>query len=136
MKKLFFAFIINIGLVAGVLNSPVSAQDLVWVTVEGRALIENVSKEEARSRAIEDAMLTAVNKVVGASISAETLAVNLKLSGGLVGSIPYGRLTEKKIIEEGIVTVYNDGKARPEKVYKVKMKAGVLEETNGTDASF
>lgn len=36
------------------------AQDATWVTVEGTAPMQDISKEEARSRAIEDAMRKAV----------------------------------------------------------------------------
>jgi len=63
------------------------AQDVTWVTVEGTAPMEHISKEEARGLAIEDAMGKAVEEVVGANISAETLVVNLRLSGSILGVV-------------------------------------------------
>jgi hypothetical protein len=112
------------------------AQDVTWVTVEGTAPVEQISKEQARSRAIEDAMRKAVEEVVGANISAETLVVNLRLSGSILGAIPYGRLIDKEILEEGLKEIRKEGQEAPSLLYWVRMKAGVAEETSGVDPSF
>jgi hypothetical protein len=112
------------------------AQDLTWVTVEGIAPMQDISKEEARSRAIEDATRKAVQKVVGANISAETLIVNLRLSGSILGAIPYGRVVDKKIVEESVVNIHDEKHDRSSVVYRVKMKAAVAEETTGADPDF
>ena len=48
-----------------ILVQSLPAQDIQWVTVEGIALMEDTSKEEARNRALEDAMHKAVEQVSG-----------------------------------------------------------------------
>ena len=73
------------------------AQDLIWVTVEGRAPILNISVEKARNQAIEDAEQRAIEEAIGANISAETLIVNLRLSGSILGAIPYGRVIQEQM---------------------------------------
>ena len=112
------------------------AQDVTWVTVEGTAPMKDVSKEEARRRSVEDGTRKAVEKVVGANISAETLIVNLRLSGSILGAIPYGRVVDKKIVEESVVNIHDDKHDGSSVVYKVKMKAAVAEETTGADPDF
>ena len=112
------------------------AQNVRWVVVEGRALMEDTSEENARNRAMEDAMHKAVEQVVGSNISVETLLVNLRLSGSIVGVIPYGRVVDKVIIEEGVEPILKKGQAVPSLRYRVRMKAGVAEETTGLDTYF
>lgn len=113
-----------------------SEQDITWVTVEGTSPLVDVSEEEAKSRAVEDARRKAVEEAVGAHISAEDLVVNFRLSGGIVSAIPYGRVVDETILEEKAVTTLAEGKDRPTKMYRVVMKAGVVEETEGADPSF
>jgi hypothetical protein len=107
------------------------AQNIRWVTVEDSASMDNISKNEARSQAIENATRKAVQKVVGVNISAESLIVNLRLSGGIIGAIPYGKVIDKEIIEEGVTDIEKEGQ-----IYKVKMRACVAEETKGIDPHF
>ncbi len=119
-----------------ILVQSLPAQDIQWITVEGIALMEDTSKEEARNRAIEDAMHKAVEQVVVSNISIETLLVNLRLSGSIDGVIPYGRVVDKEIIEEGVEPILKKGQAVPSLRYRVRMKAGVDEETTGADPHF
>lgn len=112
------------------------ARDVQWVTVEGIALMEDSSEEEARNRALEDAMHKAVGQVVGSNISVETILVNLRLSGSIVGVIPYGRVVDKEIIEEGVEPILKKGQAVSSLRYRVRMRASVAEETTGTDPYF
>ena len=112
------------------------ARNVQWVTVEGIALMEDTSKEEARNRAMEDAMHKAVEQVVGINISVETLLVNLRLSGSIVGVIPYGRVVDKEIIEEGVEPILKKGQTVPSLQYRVRMKVIVAAETTGADPYF
>lgn len=114
----------------------VSAQAPTWITIEGTAPMANLSKKEARARAVNDAMRKAVRDVVGVHISVETLAINLRLSGGMIGVIPYGRVAASEILEESIVNVHIQGQKHPSLEYRVKMRAGVVEETGESDPSF
>ena len=116
--------------------SSLPAQDVQWVIVEGSAAMGDTSKEEVRNRAIEEAMHKAVEQVVGINISLETLLVNLRLSSSIVGVIPYGRVVDKEIIEESVEPILKKGQAVPSLRYRVRMKAGVAEETTGADPHF
>ncbi len=112
------------------------AQDTTWVKVEGLSSMENVTKEEARSLAIKDAMRKAVEQVVGVDILAETIAINFRLSGDIVKAMPYGRVLEREIIEEGVDEVREEGKTTPSLIYRVKIKANVVEEKGNRDPYF
>ena len=56
-------------------GAPVLSQESEWVTVEGIAPIENVTKNEARRIAIANARREAVEKVVGVDILSETMVI-------------------------------------------------------------
>ena len=112
------------------------AQEIIWVTVEGTAPVGEDDKAAAKSRAIEDALRNAVHEAVGYNITAETLVVNLRLSGSILGAIPYGKVIGKEILEESIEEIPREGQEKPGLVYRVKIRAGVVEETIGADPSF
>jgi len=113
-----------------------SAQDVRWVTVEGEAPVEQGKEGDARKQAIDNVLRNAVREALGNAVSIETLIVNLRLSGGIMGSIPYGRVVEQMILEEGEVAARREGEEKSSRVYKVKMKVGVAEDTSGMDPAF
>ncbi|MBI5199290.1 MAG: hypothetical protein HZA09_04660, partial [Nitrospirae bacterium] len=106
------------------------------VTVEGMSSMENLTKEEARRQAVEDAMRNAIEEVVGASISAETLVINLQHSGDIIKVIPYGKVTDEEIIEEGVKEIREEGKTTPSLIYRVKMRVKVEKEKGDPDPYF
>ncbi|UCH22047.1 MAG: DUF4384 domain-containing protein [Deltaproteobacteria bacterium] len=112
------------------------AQEIIWVTVEGTAPVKNQDKAAAKDRAIENALRNAVHEAVGSYITAETLVVNLRLSGSILGAIPYGKVIGKEIVEESIEKIPGQGQQKPGQVYRVKIRTGVVEETIGADPSF
>lgn len=115
---------------------PAFAQDTAWVTVEGSSAMENVTKEDARRRAIEDAQRKAVEEVVGVDISSDTLVINFKVSGDIIKAIPYGKVVEKEILEEGVKEFKDEKKTTPSLLYWVKMKAKVVKEVGAGDPYF
>jgi len=117
-------------------SSSAFAADSAWVTVEGASGMENVTKEDARRRAIEDAERKAVEEVVGVDISSDTLVINFKVSGDIIKAIPYGKVIEKEIIEEGVTEVREKGNPMPSLIYRVKMKAKVVKEVGEPDPYF
>jgi hypothetical protein len=119
-----------------VLYNPIFAQDFQWVTIVGMASMENVSKEEARRLAMEDGMRKAVEEVVGVNILAETLVINFQTSGDIIRAIPYGRVVEKEIVEEGVDELRVAGKSAPSLMYRVKMKVKVAKEKGSPDPYF
>jgi len=113
-----------------------SSQDITWVTIEASAPIVGNNTERARDIAIEMAEWKAIEQVTVANISMESLLVNLKLSGSMIGAIPYAEIVETEIIEEDSRHNVTVGTDVTSSMYRVKMKVGVLEKTSGFDPGF
>lgn len=112
------------------------AQELIWVTVEAAAPVVSGNTKKARQQAIVAAEQQAVADALAKGISVETLLVNLRLSGSIVGAIPFGKVTQKKILEEGLIKTKGNGSGKQDERFRVRMKAGVARETGGEDPSF
>lgn len=112
-----------------------ATQDITWVMVEAAAPIVGDNVEQAREAAIEIAEWKAIEEAVVVNISMETLLVNLKLSGSMIGAIPYAEIIESEIIEE-IDGSQSGDQATSSPMYRIKMKAGVVEKFEGHDPSF
>ena len=112
------------------------AKEMIWVTADGTASIAAGHLENARSQAIKNAERKAVGIALMPGVSVETLMVNLRLSGSILGAIPFGTVAEKSILEEGSVEAVGGESNPQEKLYRVKLKAGVVRETGGRDPSF
>jgi hypothetical protein len=119
------------------LGHPALCQDAKWVTVEGIAPIENVTKSEARKMAIDNARREAVEKVVGVDILSETMVINYNVSGDVVRTIPHGKVIGVEILKEDVELIppKNPGEA-PFLAYKVKIRALVAEEKGRADVFF
>jgi hypothetical protein len=137
MKTKFLSICFFSSLVLVLSNSPVFSQDSEWVTVNGIAAIENVTKNEARKRAIANARREAVEKVVGVDILSETMVINYHMSGDVIRTIPHGKVIGQEIIKEEIelIPAKNKGEA-PYLAYKVTMRANVIKEKGQTDVFF
>jgi len=134
-KCLSIFFFCSIALVLS--NNPVFSQDSEWVTVNGIAPIENVTKNEARKMAIANARREAVEKVVGVDILSETMVINYHVSGDVIRTIPHGKVIGQKIIKEEIelIPAKDKGEA-PYLAYKVTMRANVIKEKGQIDVFF
>ncbi len=124
-----------IGLI-GLFASRAVARDLIWVTVEGEAPVVAGATDKARGQAIAAAERQAVAVALAKGISVNTLLVNLRLSGNIVGAIPFGRVVKKKILKEQLVNAANDEASQQAQRFHVRMRAGVVKETGGEDLSF
>lgn len=113
-----------------------SAQDVIWVTAEGRVPVSTDDTKKARDQAIAAAERNAVAEALASAISIETLLVNLRLSGSIVGAIPFGKVVSKVILEEGPVKLRSSGSTSQDTLYRVRLKAGVVRETGGEDPTF
>jgi hypothetical protein len=122
-----------VGLLAG---QPTLAQELIWVTVEAEVPVVSGNKKQARRQAIAFAERQAVAEALAKGISIETLLVNLRLSGSIVGTIPFGKVVEKKILEEGLVKAAQSDGQNKKKLFRVQLKAGVARETGGGEPAF
>jgi hypothetical protein len=134
-KILWICFFSSLILV--LFHSPVFSVDSEWVTVEGTAPIENVTKNEARKQAIANARREAVEKVVGVDILSETMVINYNVSGDVIRTIPHGKVIGQEIITEEIelIPAKNKGEA-PYLAYKIKMRAKVIKEKGQSDVFF
>ena len=116
---------------------PLFAQETTWVTVEGYAPIENVTKSEARKLAIDHARREAVEKVVGVDLLAETMVINYNVSSDVIRAIPHGKVIGIEILNEDIELIPAEEKDEaPYLAFKVKLRALVAKEIGRTDAFF
>jgi len=98
--------------------------------------MENITKEDARRLAIEDAERNAVEQVAGVTVSADTLVSNFTVSSDVISAIPYGKVIEREIITENIQVIKDETKGRPYSIYHVKMKVKVAKEKGVADPYF
>ena len=134
-KCLTIFFFFSIALV--LFNNPVFSQDSEWVTVNGIAPIENVTKNEARKMAIANARREAIEKVVGVDILSETMVINYHVSGDVIRTIPHGKVIGQEIIKEEIELIPAKDKGEAHYLaYKVTMRANVIKEKGQIDVFF
>lgn len=120
----------------GVVDSPLIKGAQGVVIVEGFSAMENITKEEARRLAIEDAERNAVEQVAGVTVSADTLVSNFAVSSDVISAIPYGKVIEREIIEEDIKIIKDEKTKIPSSIYYVKLKAKVAKEKGDIDPYF
>src|SRR3989338_3206945 len=124
------------------------------VTVEGNSSMENITKEDARRLAIEDAERNAVEQVAGVTVSADTLVSNFTVSSDVISAIPYGKVIEREILTEDIQVIpplnasirgkdetnlpvrSTQTGAWPYSIYHVKMRVKVAKEKGNIDPYF
>lgn len=135
MNFLSICFFCSLSLVLS--DQTAFSQDSEWVTVNGSAPIENVTKNEARKMAIAIARREAVEKVVGVDILSETMVINYNVSGDVIRTIPHGKVVGQEIIKEEIelIPARDKGEA-PYLAYKVTMRANVIKEKGQIDVFF
>jgi hypothetical protein len=118
-------------------SHPVLCQDAQWVTVEGFAPIENVTKAQARKLAIDNARREAVEKVVGVDLLSETMVINYNVSSDVVRTIPHGKVIKVEILSEEVELIPPEKEGDvPFLAYKVKLRAQVAKERGRADAFF
>lgn len=107
-----------------------------WLTTQAMAPILPGRQDAARHEAIALALQQAVDKVVTSQVSAQTLLVQLKLSGQIAGAIPYARIVEQQMLEEKQQPCGQGDAADSTMCYWVRLKAEVVEEAAGLDPHF
>ncbi len=125
--------VILIGLLGG---RAALARELIWVTVEATAPVVSGDTKKARQQAILAAERQAVAEALAKGISVETLLVNLRLSGSIVGAIPHGKVVEKKILEERLVKAAGGDSNNKKQLFRVRIKAGVARQAGDEEPSF
>jgi hypothetical protein len=125
--------VILIGLLGG---RAALARELIWVTAEATAPVVSGDSKKARQQAILAAERQAVAEALAKGISVETLLVNLRLSGSIVGAIPHGKVVEKKILEERLVKAAGGDAGNPKQLFRVRIKAGVARDAVNEEPSF
>jgi hypothetical protein len=112
------------------------ARELIWVTVEAEAPVVSGNTSKARQQAIMAAERQAVVDALAKGVTVDTLQVNLRLSGSIVGAIPFGKVAEKKILEQGLIKTAGGGSSKQDRRFRVRMKAGVARQTGAEDPTF
>jgi len=112
------------------------AQDVAWVEAEGMATVIDEDKEKARQAAIEVAERNAVAEALAQGITVDTLIVNLRLSGTILGVIPHGKVISREILDEGLVAPVEENTDGAKARYRVRIKAGVAQEIGAENSSF
>jgi hypothetical protein len=125
--------VILIGLLGG---RAALARELIWVTADATAPVVSGDSKKARQQAILAAERQAVAEALAKGISVETLLVNLRLSGSIVGAIPHGKVVEKKILEERLVKAAGGDAGNPKQLFRVRIKAGVARDAVNEEPSF
>jgi hypothetical protein len=109
----------------GVFNGPSVARASDWLTVAGTAVFTGQDPSKARAAAISDAHQEAVYQVFGKEISVESLFVNLRLSGAIMGAIPCGQVTDARVIQEKVTPIAGTSASSQLSEYRVELKARV-----------
>jgi hypothetical protein len=131
------AVLLGVAIVLTLLGHPGLCQEAQWVTVEGIAPIENVTKAEARKMAIDNARREAVEKVVGVDLLSETMVINYNVSSDVVRTIPHGKVIGVEILSEEVELIPPEKEGEvPFLAYKVKLRAQVAKEKGRADAFF
>jgi hypothetical protein len=128
-------FLLLILLICLIESQALAAQDVIWVSAEGTAVVTSNRQNKARAQAIEIAKQNAISAALASGITAETLLVNFRLSGSILATIPYGKVVKNNIITEGLVKSGNKDPGK-QKRYHVKINAAVAEQTDEEDPSF
>ena len=135
MAKWFPGFLLII--LSGLIGVPFSkAQDVFWVEAEGTAPVMGDDLEKAKNQAVEVAARNAVADALASDVTVETLLVNLRLSGSILGAIPYGKVVTKEILEQETIKSTDSESNHKDSLYRVRIKAGVVQDEDGEEHSF
>jgi len=105
-------------------------------TYHGESPISNISPEEARSRAIQQARLNAIEKNCGVQMQSEATVRNFMLSGDFIRSLSYGHVVEEKMIKESVIINQPVQDQPPHLIYQVLMQLTVQCESGQADPAF
>lgn len=133
MWRMGIGVVILIGLLGG---RAAFGRELIWVTVSGTAPVVSGDTKKARQQAIVAAERQAVAEALAKGISVETLLVNLRLSGSIAGAIPFGKVVQKKILEERLVKAAKSDPGNQKQLFRVRIKAGVVREAGNEAPAF
>ncbi len=119
-----------------------------WVVTEGRALIENITPEQARLAALNEARAEAVRRVAGVNIKSENLSVRSETMrdqksmalqeffATVNRDVAYGHVVKEEILEERTTAYDLEPGLRPQLYYCVKLRAQVELARGAPDPAF
>ena len=112
-------------------------EDGKWVTCTGDAAIQNISSEEAKTIALRNARLDAIEQVCGVSLQAETMVMDFQTAGDFIHSISYGQVVEEKDKNWDTITLPAENPNDPPiLIYKITMQAKVVSREEKPDPAF
>jgi hypothetical protein len=111
------------------------AEKITWVTAEGSATVIDQDLAAAKQKALQEARRAALQKTVCSEISTESLLVNLRLSGSLIGAVPFAKFVETRVIDERQEETSGEaGKTHP--IFRIKIKAAISQADSPPDPGF
>lgn len=108
----------------------------VWVECVGDADLYKTSVEEARSVALRNARLNAIEKACGVRLQSESMVHDYSLAGDFINSVSYGEVIEEEVIEWETIIVQPSKNEIPNIKLRVHIKANVVQQNIEPDPSF
>jgi len=102
----------------------------------GEISMANITPEQARQRAIQQARLNSIERQCGVNLQAETMVKDFVLSGDFVHSVSYGQVISEKLVKEWVEIDQPAIDQPPHLTYVVEIKIEVLCEFGQPDPSF
>jgi len=109
---------------------------IVPQTYHGEVSIANITPEEARTRAIRQALWQAIEQQCGINLQAEAMVKDFMLSGEYIHSVSYGQVVEEKIIKESVRIDQSAMDQPPALTYVVEMQIETHCEVGQPDPAF
>lgn len=112
------------------------AGEPVTVTAEGRVVFENVTRDEAKSKAIRQAYKKGIRKAMGVEVQAQSFVRDGMFAGEFVHAISYGDIISEKILEQKFDVWQKTPDSDPLPVYYVKMELTIVAQEGMPDPTF
>lgn len=115
---------------------PLHGGDPVTVVVEGRAVMEGITREQAKSAAIRQAYRNGIREALGVVVDAQSFVKDGLFTGEFVHAISHGHVVKETLLSQGIDTYQKTPESDPIPVYLVKMELTIVAEGGEPDPSF
>jgi hypothetical protein len=124
------------------------SQDHQWIEAEGLALMAEMSQQQARTAALNEARAEAVRQVTGVKLQAENFRMQSEATedkktpvlrdffASVNRDVAFGHVVREEVISEGAVTLTTVPGKPPQIYYQVKIRAQVAVEQGEPDPTF
>jgi len=102
----------------------------------GECIISQLTPEEARLRALQQARMKAIERTCGVQMQSETMVRDYVLSGDFIHSVSYGHIVKETIVNETVKVDQADPDQPPHLTYQITLSAEAVCEQGQPDPSF